>query len=392
MHRVNASADALSQLPEATGCYWFENAEGTVMYVGKSVCIRKRVASYFQRLNLTDPRESKHKIHSYIRKLETMVRFIKTIGYEQTETELDALLLEHSLIKKYRPMYNEAMRHDRKSWFITISPGETFPPLLSEYRDMREPITNDESDGRVHASSGYDIGPFYNEYTLKEALDVITGLWQLPHCGKSYDNAVKAEPCLRFHTKQCLAPCTREADPNEHLARLAEAAGFFQGNKSPAQKRVARELEQCTENMDFERAAKIRDAYATLNLWAHRLSKHPIDWRARYVVFAKTHREDRFMAAYAEEAEIKCWLYIDQGKASELSDKIKPLVRYAVQNDNTSELCFPVSREEGGQRWTALADISAVKHYIKLPIGENETEDDLLRRVNAQSAEFINRL
>ncbi|MCL2501029.1 MAG: GIY-YIG nuclease family protein [Defluviitaleaceae bacterium] len=392
MHRVNASADTLAQLPEATGCYWFENAEGTVMYVGKSVNIRKRVASYFQRLSLTDPRESKHKIHSYIRKLETMVRFIKTVAYEQTETELDALLLEHSLIKKHRPMYNEAMRHDRKSWFITVAPDGAFPPLLSEYRDMNDPMPNSESAERICASSSCDIGPFFNEYTLKEALDVITNLWQIPHCGKNHGNGVKAEPCLRFHTKQCLAPCTGEADPNEYRTRLAEAAGFFQGNKAPAQERITRELGLCTENMDFERAAKIRDAYAVLNLWAHRLSKHPIDWRARYVVFAKTHREDRFMAAYAEDAEIKCWLYIDRGKASELSDKIKPLVRYAVQSDNTSGLCFPVSREEGGQRWTALADISAVKHYIKLPIGENETEDDLLSRVNAQSAEFINRL
>jgi excinuclease ABC subunit C len=379
--RIAFTAEEASQMPETPGCYWFEDESGNVMYIGKSICLKKRVFSYFGHLTLSDPRELANQHNAYTRKRECMIRFVKTIGYTQTETELDALLLEHRLIKQYRPMYNEVMRHDRKSWFIHIPQDEAFPPLLAEHRDVRESGT----------TGMYDIGPFYNRYSLEEAMQVITDFWQLPRCGKHfYACGFENEPCLRFYLKQCLAPCAGEADQTLYHGRLTDAARFFQGDGTAARERVKKELRIHTDNLDFERAAVMRDVYNALCLWVKRLTKHPLDWRARYVIYAKAFHEDCFMAAYAGEGRIQAWVYTDEPR---LTEELEELARFIFRDGYRSKkLCFPASREEGGRLWTAMADISAVKHYIRYPANENRREQETLLFLRGHAEEFLKKI
>jgi excinuclease UvrABC nuclease subunit len=384
-NKIPANIESLPLLPDTPGCYWFENAEGMVMYVGKSVALRKRVASYFSHLTLTDPRENPGMQQSYIRKLECMIRFVETIGYNQTDTELDALLLEHRLIKRHRPMYNETMRHDRKSWFIRIPDDEAFPPLLTEYIDTRD----------TNTMGKYDIGPFFNCYALEEAQHAITNFWQLPRCGKRFTRASDAEPCMRAHLKHCMAPCSGGVEQAVYLTRIEEAARFFQGDETAAQERVQREYQIHTDNWDFERAAKIRDTFAEVSLWAKRLARLPVDWQARYIVYAKAFHENRFMAAYAAEATIRAWVYVD-GLAFEkikASEVLETLARFIASNKNQPKtLRFPATREEGGERWTALADISAVKHYAMLPASDGFNKQGLLAFLHTQAEEFLRKI
>jgi excinuclease UvrABC nuclease subunit len=389
-------ATALSALPETTGCYWFEDADGTVMYAGKSVNLRKRVASYYTRLALTDPRDNYNTVRNYTRKLECMVRFIKKIGFIETETELDALLLEHSLIKQHRPMYNEAMRHDRKSWFIHMTTEADFTPPLSRYREV-----SDANDAPLN--EGSEIGPFYNEYALNEALHAIADFWQLPRCGKTYPPKSSGEPCLRHHMKNCLAPCAGMADKTEYRQRFTEAAAFFQGERDAAHARALLEMEFHAENMDFERAAKIRDTYAAIRLWAGRLAKFPTDWYAKYVVFAKAHRETLFIATYAAEGMVKAWVYIDADSIKEAQEVFTGLGWFILDDAEQAGLCVPNSlnapnllhvpntAEEGKQKWAALADISAIKRYVKLPSRSTTTEDAtvLLNKTAEEITDFL---
>jgi excinuclease ABC subunit C len=369
---VYAVADVTS-LPAAPGCYWFTDNSGKVIYVGKSKNIRKRVASYFRKNKSEraddpsfDPLNFEYKL-----KLEQMVLFIQSVGCNQTNTELEALMLEHWLIKQHHPIYNSALNRNRRTLFLRIPLEGRFPLIITVRKYIRESKPNKRKEASEEGLF-YDIGPFYGSRYTRHALQCIGDFWRLPTCER-----IAYKPCGRFHFGQCIGPCTDEADSTEYRAHLTEAVHFFNGDILAAQKRYDCLLNEYIEQLAFERAANFRDAYMGLQFWAHKLDQQPKDWYGCYFLFAKALHENIYMAAYASGGCLHAWVMVRDD--ADMED----LAYYIAHGDNaissrTERLYIPATREEGEKWWMAFVDIAAYKRYVMHTPEENMDEHALL--------------
>ena len=225
--------EQVALLPLSPGVYQFLDKNGTIIYVGKAKSLRKRVSSYFMQ----------NKEHSA--KVQVLVRQIAAIRHIVVDTETDALLLENSLIKTLQPRYNILLKDDKGYSYIRISSGD--------WKKLSYTLQK-KDDGAEY------IGPYKSSYYVKNAVDEANKIFMLPTCNRQFPrDCGKGRPCLNYHIKQCMAPCTgrvRLKDYNENLNRALE---FLRGGSTNSIKKLTEEMETAAENLEFERAASIRD-------------------------------------------------------------------------------------------------------------------------------------
>lgn len=221
----------LSQAPHEPGVYRMYNADEKIIYVGKAKNLHKRLSSYFRK-----------NVGSI--KTETLVRQIAQIDFTVTQTETEALLLEHNYIKQYQPRYNVLLRDDKSYPYIALS-HHKHPRLLS-YR------------GTKMANYEY-FGPYPSSYAVKEILSLLQKLFPIRQCEDSfYGN--RSRPCLQYQIKRCLAPCVaghvtdEDYQKNVNYTRL-----FLLGKDHQVIDNLVRDMEIASENLEFEKAAKLRD-------------------------------------------------------------------------------------------------------------------------------------
>src|SRR5947208_452608 len=179
----------LATLPTKPGCYLHKDKSGTVIYVGKAVNLRSRVRSYFQRGANHTP------------KIRRLVGAIVDLEYIVTDTELEALVLECSLIKKYQPHYNVRLRDDKQYPYLCLTTSEPFPRLI---------LTR-----RVRQDGNRYFGPYSSSRAVYTTMDLIKRIFPLVSCGKAFTGRRVQNPCLYYHMGQCLAPCAGLADKKE---------------------------------------------------------------------------------------------------------------------------------------------------------------------------------
>ncbi len=223
----------LKTLPKQPGCYLFKDAQGGVLYVGKAVNLRQRVRSYFQKSAQHTPKTAR------------MVRKIADLEWIVTDTELEALILECNLIKKYRPPYNVLMRDDKSYPYLCLTVREKFPRLL---------VTR-----RVRQDGNRYFGPFANSSAVWGVHQLLHRTFPLIPCGKVWDGEPKQRPCLYYHMGRCLAPCAGRANPDEYRQIVQQVALFLEGKGDDLIEQLTAQMEQAAENLEFERAAKLRD-------------------------------------------------------------------------------------------------------------------------------------
>ncbi|MCX7925511.1 MAG: excinuclease ABC subunit UvrC [Fimbriimonadales bacterium] len=223
----------LKTLPRQSGCYIFKDAQGAVLYVGKAVNLRQRVRSYFQKSAQHTPKTAR------------MVRKIADLEWIVTDTELEALILECNLIKRHRPPYNVLLRDDKSYPYLCLTTGERFPRLLVTRRVRR--------DGNRY------FGPFANSGAVWSTHQLLHRTFPLIPCGKVWDGTPKQRPCLYYHMGRCLAPCAGLASPDEYRQIVQQVALFLEGKGDDLIKQLTAQMEQAAENLEFERAAKLRD-------------------------------------------------------------------------------------------------------------------------------------
>ena len=226
-----------AQLPELPGVYRMLNGDAQVIYVGKARNIKKRVSSYFQR-------------HGQSIKTQSMVTQIASIEVSITQTEKEALLLENNLIKALKPRYNIVLRDDKSYPYIYVNTDHQFP-RLSFHRGSRR-------------ARGKYFGPYPSAGAVRQTLNILQKLFLIRQCEDSFFNN-RSRPCLQYQIKRCTAPCMGyigEADYAEDL-RLAEM--FLQGKSLQLIDRLAAQMQHCSDALEFERAAKLRDQIQTLN-------------------------------------------------------------------------------------------------------------------------------
>jgi len=212
------------KLPDATGVYIFRDRDDRVLYVGKSISIRKRVSSYFREQE--NPR------------LRIMMRHLESIEYILTQNEKEALILESNLIKRYRPPYNVRLKDDKRYPFIKIT-DEEYPRVLIVRTIGRD-------------SARY-YGPFTDTGAVRRTLKLIKSLFRIRSC-RRMDG-----PCLNSQIDLCYAPCDGGISREEYQEIIEKVDLFFQGRYQEVIEVLEEEMKEASERLEFERAARIRD-------------------------------------------------------------------------------------------------------------------------------------
>lgn len=227
-------AEKVSQLPTNPGVYLMKDRQGVIIYVGKAKSLKNRVKSYFQK-----PQDTSQKTKLLVSKLADIETII-------TQTEKDALILENSFIKKYRPRFNVLYRDDKEYPYLRLAINESYPNLTI----IRKP----QKDGALY------FGPFASAQAVRETLKVIHKIFPLRKCTGEKLNT--GRPCIYFQLGQCLAPCCCKVPPDQYQKTVKDVQLFLQGRSSQILHNLKKRMELEAQNLNFELAAQIRDQIA----------------------------------------------------------------------------------------------------------------------------------
>jgi excinuclease ABC subunit C len=221
----------LPTLPFSPGVYRMLDAKGDALYVGKARSLRKRVASYTQAARLPE-------------RLRLMVSQTAALEIVTTHTEAEALLLEANLIKRLKPRFNIVLRDDKSYPWLMLTEDHAFPQLV-KHRGS-------------HGVRGSLWGPFASAWAVNQTLTALERVFLLRSCADTvFSN--RSRPCLLHQIKRCSAPCVGRIDAEAYGRAVAQAKAFLSGKAATVQRELSMEMEQAAENLEFERAAALRD-------------------------------------------------------------------------------------------------------------------------------------
>ncbi len=230
-------ADVVKRLPNGPGVYRMIDAKGDVLYVGKARNLKKRVQSYAR------PAGQSGRIHRAIMATASM-------EFVSTRTETEALLLEANLIKRLRPRFNVLLRDDKSFPYILITSDHP-APQIAKHRGAR-------------TRKGTYYGPFASAGAVARTIDALERAFLLRSCSDSVFES-RTRPCLLFQIKRCSAPCTGEIEPAAYAELVSEANDFLSGKSQAVRGEIQQAMEQASERLDFEAAARYRDRLAALS-------------------------------------------------------------------------------------------------------------------------------
>lgn len=225
-----------SELPLSSGVYIMKNAEGEVIYVGKSKKLRSRVSQYFSKIP-----------HSI--KTEKMVNSVSDFDYILTQSESEALILENIQIKKYLPKYNILLKDDKSYPYIKLT-AEKYPRIT---------VT------RRRNGTGEYFGPYSTVGSAGRLADLVGKLFALPTCKKSFPKDIgKQRPCLNFHIGRCVGVCTGKINESEYADIVDDVRMFLKGHQEKVVRSLESKMEAASENLEFEKASGYRDAIRSI--------------------------------------------------------------------------------------------------------------------------------
>jgi len=227
----SALRERVAALPEQPGVYLLKDAHGKVLYVGKALSLRTRVASYFRPRGLA-PR------------IANLMARVADVDVRPTASEAEALLLEAQLIKAQQPHYNVAFRDDKTYPMLKVT-HEPFPRLVVTRRRL--------SDGASY------FGPYTDAGLMHEAVRFLRRVFPMRTCA-----AFPKTPCLEYHLGQCLAPCARYITAEGYQRIVDDLVAFLRGERDPLLRDLSRRMEQAANDRRFEEAARLRDQIQAL--------------------------------------------------------------------------------------------------------------------------------
>lgn len=226
----------LGKVPTRPGVYLFKGAKERVLYVGKAKNLRNRLMSYFQNSSNLDARKKR------------MVNIIKDFSYIVTSNELEALILEATLIKQYKPKYNIILRDDKNYPYIKLTIKEKWPKI--------EVVREVKKDDNLY------FGPYIPAQGMWDTIDFIRRNFLLRTCGYSLEKPIR--PCIQYQMKKCLAPCTGKIIRDEYLKIVDDVRLFLAGEKRELLQTLQDKMLHLSEQLKFEEAAKIRDKISNI--------------------------------------------------------------------------------------------------------------------------------
>ena len=232
-----ALLEKVRALPTKPGVYLFHNSAGKVIYVGKAVSLRDRVRSYFQQHGrFTSP------------KVKAMVEHIADLEYIVTDSEMEALILEATLIKEKEPRYNVRLKDDKAYPYLKVM-DERFPRVMVVRRPGK--------GGRV-------FGPYANPRAVRETMAFLRKLFPVRTCNLDLSGELNYRPCLLYHIGRCGAPCAGLQSEDEYNKLIDEVCLFLEGRHHRLIPDLRRKMEEAAQRLEFERAARLRDQLQAL--------------------------------------------------------------------------------------------------------------------------------
>ncbi len=226
--------EELKKLPDKPGVYIMKDVNGIVIYVGKAVVLKNRVRQYFQHSANHPP------------KVVAMVSRIHEFEYIVTDTEVEALMLECNLIKKFKPKYNILLKDDKHYPYIKVTMNEEYPRILKTRRV--------DKDGAKY------FGPYSSAFAVNDAIDTIKKLFPIKTCNRNLPRDVgKFRPCLNYHIKQCLGPCQGEVGKEDYRNMMKKICTFLGGQYDEILNDLKAQMESAAQDLEFEKAAQLRN-------------------------------------------------------------------------------------------------------------------------------------
>lgn len=236
----DAIKETLAVLPNAPGVYIMHDASGKVIYVGKAVILKNRVRSYFRPASQVSPKV--RAINAHVASIETIV----------TASEMEALILECNLIKKYRPRYNIDLKDDKTYPYLKITVEEAYPRMVLTRRVLK--------DGARY------YGPFADAGALRDTMKLIRTMFPLRHCR----NLNAKRPCLQYHLHRCLAPCTGKVPVSEYRQLVDSVLLLLDGKVAQLEKELTAKMQEASDRLEFEAAARYRDSLLSVRKLAEK--------------------------------------------------------------------------------------------------------------------------
>src|SRR5690554_1845717 len=227
-----------SEIPDAPGAYMFRDRHGKVIYVGKAKSLRSRVSSYFARG--LPPRT------------QAMVDAADTVEWIITDNEVEALMLEYSLLQRHRPRFNVRLVDDKSYPYLAITRSDEWPRA----RVMR---------GKKKRGTEY-FGPFAHAYAIRKTLDLLLRTFPIRTCSDGLFRRQQAQgrPCLLYHIEKCSGPCIGAVDPDDYAAMVDGLAAFLRGDNEDIIRQLEGDMLEASERLEFEQAARYRDRLADI--------------------------------------------------------------------------------------------------------------------------------
>jgi excinuclease ABC subunit C len=222
-------------IPDAPGSYQFKDADGRVIYVGKARSLRSRLSNYFGSPATMPPRTAQ------------MVAAAESVEWIQVRNDVEALMLEYSLIKQHRPRFNIRLRDDKSYPFLAITTGDDWPRAMVMRGKKRKGVTY--------------FGPYGHAYAIRETLDLLLRTFPIRTCSenKFHHHERLGRPCLLFHIEKCTGPCVGEVGRAEYDGLVDELIQFLCGETQTVVRRLERQMAEAADALEFERAARYRD-------------------------------------------------------------------------------------------------------------------------------------
>lgn len=327
-------AQTLKLVPTLPGCYLYYNNKGEVIYVGKAKNLKRRVYSYF------------HKKHDSV-KVAVLVSNIERMEYIITDSEVEALILESHLIKKYKPKYNILLKDDKKYPYFLITDEEY--PRISIVRKKN-----------MNPEKGRYYGPYTDIRAMHSTLDFLKKIFPLKQC-KTPKFATR--PCLYYHIGRCTAPCQNMISAEDYQKIVSQVELFLSGRQAELLKKLKSEMERYAAAEQFERAAKLRDSYLDLEKTLER----------QKVVFENTKLNEDVISTIHEDGILAITiLLIREGRLIDKKD-----FTYFDESDETVELFKNFFREYYSNLQLEYPD-KIVSNSLEA-IGEKELYQDWLK-------------
>jgi excinuclease ABC subunit C len=229
-------------IPDAPGSYQFKDADGRVIYVGKARSLRSRLSNYFADPRTLHPRTAQ------------MMERAASVEWIVVQNDVEALMLEFSLIKTHRPRFNVRLVDDKSFPYLAVTVGEEWPRAMV----MR---------GAKRKDTRY-FGPYAHAYAIRETLDLLLRSFPIRTCSdaKMRRHELLGKPCLMYHIERCAAPCVGAVERERYMELVGELMAFLEGDTKPIVSRLEEAMRAAASELEFERAARLRDRLASVRL------------------------------------------------------------------------------------------------------------------------------